>query len=81
MRVALLTNFIAPYRLPVFRALALQVGEMRVLLSTVMEDNRAWAVDWSGLDVVVQRTLTAPRTWRGAGFRERIQLHLSLIHI
>ena len=78
MRVALLTNFIAPYRLPVFRALALQVGELRVLLSTVMEDNRAWAVDWSGLDVVVQRTITVPRTWRGAGFRERTQLHIPL---
>ena len=78
MRVALLTNFIPPYRLPVFRALAAKVGSLRVLVSTPMEENRAWEVDWSGLDVVVQRTFTVARMWRGVGFRERVQLHVPL---
>lgn len=78
MRVALLTNFIAPYRLPLFRALAARVGDLQVLISTPMEDTRAWAVDWSDLDVVVQRTFTVARTWRGRGFRERTQVHVPL---
>ena len=42
MRVALLTNFIAPYRLPLLEALRDQVGDLRVLVSTPMERDRFW---------------------------------------
>lgn len=76
-RVCLLTNFVAPYRVPVLRALAERVGALRVLVSTPMESNREWAPEWEGLDVVVQRTVTVPRWWKHpSGFRERIPLHV-----
>jgi glycosyltransferase involved in cell wall biosynthesis len=78
MRVALLTNFIAPYRLPVFRALAAQVGALRILVSTAMAADRDWAPDWQDLDVVAQRTITFRRPWGGAGFREWVELHVPL---
>lgn len=76
-RVALLTNFIAPYRLPVLRALAQRVEQLRVFVSTRMEANRDWSPDWAGLDVVVQRNLTVRRTWRHPqGFSESVYMHL-----
>jgi glycosyltransferase involved in cell wall biosynthesis len=58
MRVALLTNFIAPYRVPLLEALHECIGDLRVLVCTRMERDRSWVVDWRSLDVVVQRTLT-----------------------
>ncbi len=58
LRVALLTNFIPPYRLPVFRELARRVGSLRIFLSTTMEGDRLWQPDFGGLDVRVQRTYT-----------------------
>jgi glycosyltransferase involved in cell wall biosynthesis len=78
-RVALLTNFIAPYRLPLFHRLAERVAALRIFVSTPMEANRSWPAQWEGLDVRVQRTLTIPRTWRHPqGFRERIYTHVPL---
>lgn len=76
-RVAFLTNFVPPYRVPVLRRLAEQVGALQVLVSTTMEGNRAWAPEWEGLDVVVQRTLSLPRR-RASGFRERLPVHIPL---
>ncbi len=77
MRVALLTNFVAPYRVPLFQALAQRVGTLRIFVSTRMEANRDWPASWEDLDVVVQRTLTLGRTWRHPdGFSERVALHL-----
>ena len=77
MRVALLTNFIPPYRAPVFRALASRVDRLRILLSTRMEPNRPWPAQWDGLDVAIQRTLTFRRTWRHPyGFREPLFVHV-----
>ena len=45
LRIALLTNFIPPYRIPVFQEIAGRVASFRVLVSTLMEANRHWAVD------------------------------------
>ena len=76
MRVALLTNFIAPYRVPLLEALRDRVGELRVFLSTPMEEDRDWAVDWGSLDVVVQRNVTLRRTRRdSAGFTTGLLIH------
>lgn len=53
MRVALVTNFVAPYRVPVFRRLADTPGwRLRVFTSAETEFDRSWSVDISGLDVV-----------------------------
>ena len=52
MRVALVTNILTPYRVPVFRALAETSGwQLRVLVSADSEFDRSWRVDASELDV------------------------------
>lgn len=55
-RVALLTNILPPYLLPVFTALARQVGSLRILLSAATENERPWSADWNGLDVSIQKS-------------------------
>lgn len=63
-RVALLTNFVPPYRRPLYEQVAQRVGELRVFVSVPSESNRVWRPDWSGINVTVQRTITLKRTWR-----------------
>lgn len=76
MRVALLTNFIPPYRVSLYQALQRHVGQLRVFISTHMESGRAWEVDWRDLDVVKQKTITRRHTWKQAGFAEPIDMHI-----
>jgi hypothetical protein len=77
MRVALLTNFIAPYRVSLLEGLRDRVGDLRVLVSTPMERDRFWVVDWRSLDVVVQHTLTlrgkAPDVF---GLSRKTEIHI-----
>jgi hypothetical protein len=76
-RVALLTNFIPPYRAPLYRALAGQAEELRIYLSTPMEPNRPWPTDWRGLTVTIQRNLTLQMVGRHPrGFSERLYVHI-----
>jgi glycosyltransferase involved in cell wall biosynthesis len=76
LRVALLTNFIPPYRLPVYEALRDRVGELRVLVSVPREKNRDWPVEWGRLDVRVQRTLSFSGKWSENGlFVEDVCIH------
>jgi glycosyltransferase involved in cell wall biosynthesis len=80
-RIAFLTNCIPPYHKPVFDALASRYGceNFRILLSTPMESNRPWALEWGGLDVVVQKTVTLKGHWKHPrGFRESTQVHFPL---
>lgn len=76
MRVALLTNFIPPYRVPLYEAIMRASGELRVFVSTAMEANRQWTPGHGELDVVRQRTLTFQRQWRTAVFSEPHELHV-----
>jgi glycosyltransferase involved in cell wall biosynthesis len=77
LRVAFLTNLIPPYHKPVLDLLAQRFGALRILLSTPMESNRPWKVDWQGLDVVVQKTYTAKGVWRHPrGFSEPMAIHI-----
>lgn len=75
-RVALLTNFLPPYRIPLLDALRARVGALRVLLSTPMERNRGWTPEWGDLDVVVQHGLSVNRRWNAPQFTEEIELHI-----
>jgi glycosyltransferase involved in cell wall biosynthesis len=68
MRVALLTNILAPYRLPVFRELAKTPGwTLRVMLCARSEFDRSWRVDEGGLDVEIVRSLSFRRRIRTRG--------------
>ncbi len=52
MRVALVTNIVAPYRVPVFRRLAETPGwRLGIFTSAATEFDRDWKVDDGGLDV------------------------------
>lgn len=64
MKLALLTNFIPPYRLSLYREMERLVDDFRILVSTDMEKNRNWAIDHKGLDVVVQRNISFKKTWK-----------------
>ncbi|MGD1807351.1 glycosyltransferase family 4 protein [Dapis sp. BLCC M126] len=76
-RVALLTNFIPPHRLPLYQAIAQRVSEFQVFISTPMEANRSWQANWEGLNVTVQKNLTLQRTWRHPqGFSEPLYIHI-----
>jgi glycosyltransferase involved in cell wall biosynthesis len=70
-RVALLVNFIPPYRVPLFEALQARVGELKIFVSTPLEPNRSWNVHWGSLQVVVQRSLAVRKRWRNlSGFTD-----------
>ena len=76
-RVVLLTNFIPPYRLPLYKAVGERVADFEVLISTPMEPNRSWTPFWEGLNVTVQRNITLQRTWRHPhGFSEPLYVHI-----
>ena len=76
MRVALLTNFIPPYRLPLLEELRDRVGELKIFLSTPMESDRHWKVEWGSLDVIVQRSVSwGGRYHDSLGFSRRLQIH------
>ncbi len=77
MRVALLMNFVAPYRVPLLERLRELVGTLRVFISTPMENDRAWIPEWGTLDVVVQRNVTLYPTMTDlAGFIRPLQVHV-----
>ncbi len=67
MRVALLTNILPPYRVPVFRALAATPGwQLRVLLNARSEFDRSWEVevDPGGLDLEIVKGVSFVRGGR-----------------
>src|SRR5262245_46709120 len=86
MRVALLTNALTAYVLPVFRDLAATPGwELRVQLSTRSEPHwgdawlEAYAQGSASLDLELVRTLSFQRrqlVHRGAGVQQSVSVHL-----
>jgi glycosyltransferase involved in cell wall biosynthesis len=78
VRVALVTNIVPPYRLPVFRRLAETPGwRLRVFTSARTEFDRSWSVDTGGLDVV--RVCGLSRVWRGRTLHVPLALPLALL--
>jgi glycosyltransferase involved in cell wall biosynthesis len=63
-RIALLTNFVAPYRLPVLRELERRCKTFQVFISNSAEPRTDWAPERGGVGVRVQRSLTWRGTWR-----------------
>jgi glycosyltransferase involved in cell wall biosynthesis len=77
LRIALLTNFIPPYLLPVLQEVAMMVSEFKIFLSTDMERERSWPVVWTGLNVQLQKTFTLVRARNHAlGFTSQSYIHL-----
>lgn len=77
MKVALLTNFIPPYRLGLLEKLAGSVSELKVFVSTEMEKNRSWERDHGSLDVEVQKTWSYTKNWKNEnGYAEKSTIHI-----
>ena len=74
-RVALLMNFVAPYRVKLFQAVRRELDAFRIFVSTSMEPDRPWTPDWTDLDVVMQKTLTFPVRHRQNGFDQQLFIH------
>ena len=75
-KVALLTNFLPPYRIKVLELLKGSVGDLRIFISVQMESNRRWKANWGGLDVTVQRNLLfSSRAQHGDRFQEERAIH------
>ena len=73
----LLTNFVAPYRLPLFKKLQEALPNFRIYVSTSMERGRAWEVDHAGLNISIHKNLTFRRKWKHpGGFTEILNLHV-----
>jgi glycosyltransferase involved in cell wall biosynthesis len=76
-KVALLTNFIPPYRIPLFRALSAQVDHLQIMINTPMEPNRTWAVQWSGMNVTLLKSWMFSYRWKHQqGFQEKMYFHI-----
>ena len=76
LRIALLTNFVPPYRLPFFEYLSQKVGHLKIFISTKMESNRSWSVDWGDLDISVQKSFSKRQRWKHPkDFSEEITVH------
>ena len=77
MRVAILLNFIAPYRISSLQELAKRVADSKIFISTPMEPNRQWSADWQDLNVCVQKNITLHRTWNHpGGFKDDLYVHI-----
>jgi hypothetical protein len=77
LHVVMLTNFIAPHKLPMYKELSKRVAKFTMLLSTPMEPNRRWETDWDELDVRLLRTSTIHTKWRHpTGFTDPNYIHI-----
>ena len=76
-RLALLINFIPPYRVPLFKSLQARVSDLKIFVSTGMEPGRPWTPEWDGLNVRTQRNLTLHRTgYHPRKFAESLHIHI-----
>jgi glycosyltransferase involved in cell wall biosynthesis len=76
-RVALLTNILPPYLLPVMSDLAKKVAALRIFLSAPMERDRPWDPNWGELDVTLQKSLCVNVQQKyPQGFATRVERHL-----
>ena len=77
MRVALLQNFVAPYRVPLYERLRDRLTSLKIFVSTPMESDRDWKVEWGTLDVTVQKNVTLRQPVRDpSGFTRVVQVHI-----
>jgi glycosyltransferase involved in cell wall biosynthesis len=77
-RVVFLTHYIPLYQVRVLQEIAASVRDFKILVSTPIEPNRDFQIDWSGLDVTVQKTWTVHQRWkhREGGFDDPLFVHI-----
>lgn len=76
-RLTLLTNFIPPYKVPLFERLGASFAQFRVLISTEMEPNREWEARWGRIDVVRQKSWMFRQPWKHPkGFEDSVYVHV-----
>jgi glycosyltransferase involved in cell wall biosynthesis len=77
LHVCVVTNFVPPYYLAVLERLAEQVGDLSVLVSTLMEPNRPWEVFTGRLKVLKQKALMfRHRRKHKMGFSDEVYFHI-----
>ncbi len=80
MRVAFLTNVVAPYRVPLLEELATTPGwELRVFVNSRNEFDRHWSGVAAGVDVANTRTLSfrrRVRTTQPVACEQLVELHI-----
>ncbi len=79
-RVALLTNFVSPYRVPVLRRIAESCG-LTVFVNGLSEFDRQWNTKADGLDVRLTKTWTRKRTLHHTepvAFEEVVSQHIPI---
>jgi glycosyltransferase involved in cell wall biosynthesis len=75
----ILDNYIRPGYISTHKSLEKRLGGLRILISTPMEPNKPWPVEWGGLAVEVQRTLTFTVPWKHPqGFTEPRFIHVPI---
>lgn len=76
-KVALLVNFIPPYRIPLYEEIAKYVKELKIFISTYMEKNRNWKIEYKNLNVFKQKCITIEKKEKHPhGFMEEIYIHI-----
>src|SRR5260370_31110124 len=65
-KVALLTNCLPMYRIPLFGQIKQGVEQLRLFLSIKEVPDRDWHLFWRHLDVVVNRSVTWLQTFRNS---------------
>lgn len=73
--VVVLINYMRKHHVLTYREFAKHVGKLTILVSTRMEDDRAWQPDWQGLNVIVQKNTTVTLN-RNSGFNEKNFIHI-----
>jgi glycosyltransferase involved in cell wall biosynthesis len=77
VQIAILTNFIPPYREPLFTALQQKANPLRVFVDVDMESDRPWRPSETELDVIRQKTWTIRRRQKNVhGYRDTTFLHI-----
>ncbi|MFG0265407.1 MAG: glycosyltransferase family 4 protein [Rhodopirellula sp. JB055] len=77
-KAVFLTHYIPLYQVRVLQEITKRIRDFQILLSTPIEPNRNFELDWSGLNVEVQKTITLRRRWRHAqaGFDDPLFVHV-----
>jgi glycosyltransferase involved in cell wall biosynthesis len=79
MKIALLINFIPPYHVPLFNELSKSVDRFHIFVSTTVEANRNWQVDWQNLYVTKQKNITIRNYSKHTmGFKDISYIHIPI---